>query len=258
MNNPMHAIPAQAPPLPDTSAQPGFYQALLDATQDERRRLMNGTLVTRGLAGELTLEEYRAFLAQAYHHVSHTVTLMMACGSELSRYAPALGHHRYQALANALTDYIEEEKGHEQWILDDLEATGIDREAARSRPPLHETELMVAYAYDSIRRRHPLTMFGMVLVLEGTSTSAASQAGRAIRDSLGLGDDAFHYLFSHGELDVSHMAFFAKLMDTLTSPDDQAQIIHAAKAFYRLYGAVHEAALQDATHWQGQVCEDAP
>jgi heme oxygenase len=114
---------------------------------------------------------------------------------------------------------------------------------------------MVSYAYDSIRRRHPLAMFGMVLVLEGTSTSAASAAGRAIRDSLGLTDDAFHYLFSHGELDISHMTFFAELMDTITDTEEQAQIVHSARAFYRLYGAVHDAALRDADHWTDEALE---
>ena len=38
------------------------------------------------------------------------------------------------------------------------------------------TEVMVAYAYDAIARRHPLHFLGMVFVLEGTSVSLALAA----------------------------------------------------------------------------------
>ena len=232
--------------IPSDNGRPdGFYRQLVAATATEREKLLSGPLVARALNGQITLAEYRAFLAQAYHHVRHTVSLMMACGAQLSE--PA--HVSRDALRMAVAEYIDEEQGHEHWVLDDLAATGVPRERAVQRAPLLATELMVAYAYDSIRRRHPLSMFGMVLVLEGTSTAVASGAGRAVRDSLGLGDDAFHYLFSHGELDISHMEFFANLMDSITDEGEQQAIIHAAKAFYHLYSSVHQAALEDAFHW---------
>ncbi|MCM2972405.1 TenA family transcriptional regulator [Larsenimonas suaedae] len=246
----MTAAPTSSSPL-DNGKPGGFYRALIEATHADRQALMQGALIQRGQRGDISLAEYRAFLAQAYHHVRHTVSLMMACGAELS--GPSFVYR--DALRQAIAEYVDEEKGHEHWILDDLEATGVSRDHARTRPPLFETELMVAYGYDSVRRRHPLAMFGMVLVLEGTSTSVASQAGRALQARLELPESAFHYLFSHGELDISHMAFFAELMDSIEDPDEQAHILHAAKAFYRLYGAVHDAALADAPNWHDDVLE---
>lgn len=250
MNTMTDSSVVTSPPV-DNGKPDGFYRRLLNATDNERHALMGGELIQRAQGGDITLPEYRAFLAQAYHHVRHTVSLMMACGAELSAPDFVLRDN----LRMAIAEYIDEEKGHEHWILDDLESIGVNRDFARSRLPLFETEWMVSYAYDSIRRRHPLAMFGMVLVLEGTSTAAASAAGKAIRDSLGLTDDAFHYLFSHGELDISHMAFFADLMDTITDAEEQAHIIHSARAFYRLYGAVHDAALRDADHWTDEALE---
>ena len=44
----------------------------------------------------------------------------------------------------------------------------------RGSAPGHACEVMVAYAYDTIARRNPLGFFGMVHVLEGTSSALAT------------------------------------------------------------------------------------
>jgi hypothetical protein len=78
----------------------------------------------------------------------------------------------------------------------------------------------------------------MVHVLEGTSVALALTVADRIQHGLGLPDEAFSYLRSHGVLDRSHTAQFARLMDGLDDAGDQAAVIHAAKMFYRLYGNV--------------------
>ena len=97
---------------------------------------------------------------------------------------------------------------------------------------------MVAYAYDTIARRNPLGFFGMVHVLEGTSVALALQAADRIQKPLGLPDAAFSYLRSHGTLDRQHTATFEGLMDRIEDAQDQRDIVHAARTFYRLYGDV--------------------
>jgi hypothetical protein len=78
----------------------------------------------------------------------------------------------------------------------------------------------------------------MVHVLEGTSVALALQAADAIQKPLSLPDSAFSYLRSHGTLDQEHTAHFALLMDRIDNTRDQDDIVHAARAFYRLYGEV--------------------
>ncbi|WP_210397773.1 TenA family transcriptional regulator [Motiliproteus sediminis] len=207
-----------------------FYEQLLQATAREREQLLTLPVIRETLTGEVSLCRYHAFLEQAYHHVRHTVPLMMSCGSRLGDSHPWL--------MPSLRAYIDEEIGHEQWILNDLKAAGGDDVAARDGEPGYYTELMVAYAYDSIARRHPLSFFGMVLVLEGTSTALATQAAKIIQQRLALPAAAFSYLNSHGELDLDHVQYFAQLMDQIECPQEQHAIIHAAKRFYRLYGDV--------------------
>jgi pyrroloquinoline quinone (PQQ) biosynthesis protein C len=212
-----------------------FYQQLLAATAQERDALMQLPLITQGGAGNISHATYLAFLIQAYHHVKHTTPLLMACGGRLTG--------EYEWLRTAIGEYIEEEMGHQEWVLNDIETCGGDKEAVRhSTSPdaraSQATELMVAYAYDMIYRINPVGFFGMVLVLEGTSTAVATQAGEKLMQSLNLPKKAFSYLLSHGSLDISHVSFYESLMNQVTKPEDQACVIHSAKMFYKLYGDI--------------------
>ena len=204
-----------------------FFDRLQAATQQERIELFNLPVIRDALAGDVSLESYRAFLAQAYYHVRHTVPLMMACGARLPS--------RLEWLRKAVCEYIEDEYGHEQWILNDIEACGGERASVRDGQPCLPIELMVSYLYDLIARGNPVGLFGMVNVLEGTSIALATHAAGSIRERLALPETAFSYLSSHGSLDIEHMQTYRALMDKLDNPDDQAAVIHASKVVYRLY-----------------------
>lgn len=208
-----------------------FYQQLIEQTRAEREYLLSAPLIQRCLQQQsFTLAEYQAFLTEAYHHVKHTVPLLMAVGSRLSS---AQEYYR-----EAIAEYIEEELGHQEWVLNDIAATGADKELVRHGQPRLATELMVAYAYDTVLRGNPLAFFGMVLVLEGTSVNLATGAADIIQQQLQLPNKAFSYLRSHGSLDIEHLSFFEKLMDTISDTADQQAIVHAAKVFYQLYGNI--------------------
>jgi heme oxygenase len=212
-----------------------FHTRLLEETAAERAALIATPIIQVCLRGEVSLGSYLAFLNQAYHHVRHTVPLLEACRARVMA-QPGRGGAGW--LVAALDEYIEEEQGHDAWILDDIAAAGGDAEAVRRGPAGHATEVMVAYAYDGIARGNPLGFFGMVHVLEGSSVALALAAADRIQSRLRLPDAAFSYLRSHGTLDQQHTAHFEQLMNRLDDPADQAAIVHAARAFYRLYGDV--------------------
>ncbi len=207
-----------------------FFDRLKTETEIARLDLYTAPLIAKGLAGDLTLEEYVDFLTQAYHHVKHTTPLLMAVGARLPE--------EKEWLRNAVAEYIEEELGHQEWILNDIAACGVDKEAVRNSQPAPETELMVAFAYDTVNRINPLGFFGMVHVLEGTSIATADDAAAGVQKSLGLPNEAFSYLRSHGALDIEHVKFFEGLMNQITDQKEQDLIIHCAKMVYRLYGDV--------------------
>jgi pyrroloquinoline quinone (PQQ) biosynthesis protein C len=207
-----------------------FFETLQNETAQARSELLSAPIIQRALASRISLTEYAAFLSQAYHHVRHTVPLLMATGARLP--------DRYGWLRSAVAEYIEEEIGHEEWILNDLAACGFNAEAVRQSRPAIATEIMVSYAYDMVGRVNPIGFFGMVHVLEGTSISIADNAASTIRKSLSLPKKAFSYLHSHGALDLEHVKFFENLMNRVEDGSDQQQLIHAANVFYLLYGNI--------------------
>ncbi len=215
-----------------------FFKTLQEQTSEARAQFLATPIINRALRGQIDRATYVAFLTQAYYHVKHTVPLMMAVGSRLS--------DEYNWLRSAAAEYIEEEIGHEEWILNDIRACGADAEAVRQGRPDLSTELMVSYAWDTIQRGNPVGFFGMVLVLEGTSTAIATQAAQVIQQSLDLPTQAFSYLLSHGSLDQQHIVFFENLMNRIDKPADQAAIIHAANVFFTLYGNIFRALDHDA------------
>ncbi len=207
-----------------------FFEQLQHETQAAQAGLQSIPIIQRALTGQVTREQYIAFLTQAYHHVKHTVPLLMACGARLDS--------DKEWLREAIAHYVEEEIGHQEWILNDIRACGGDAEAVRHGQPAFETELMVSYAYDTIARCNPVGFFGMVHVLEGTSVQLATYAAAAIQQSLGLPKQAFTYLNSHGSLDLEHVDFFRDLVNRLDDDADKAALVHCANAVFRLYGDI--------------------
>ncbi|MFO1407977.1 MAG: iron-containing redox enzyme family protein [Steroidobacteraceae bacterium] len=207
-----------------------FHEQLARDTADDRAFLLAAPAIQRCMAGDVTRPLYVAFLTQAYHHVKHTVPLLMAVGARLP--------DRHAWVRDAVLHYLEEETGHDEWILNDIEAAGGNRAAARDSRPAIATEAMVAYAYDTVMRGNPIGFFGMVHVLEGTSVALALAAADRIGGALGLPARAFTYLRSHGELDKEHVNDLARILDRLDADDDRQAVVRCARGIYWLYGNV--------------------
>lgn len=207
-----------------------LYQRLLEETKQQKDYLLSAPIIKRCFEGEIQTVDYVAFLTQAYHHVKHTVPLLMNVGAKLPE--------QKEWLREAVAEYIEEELGHQEWILNDIAACGDDKEAVRQSQPNFATELMVSYAYDVVNRVNPLGFFGMIHVLEGTSIAMADNAADSIQQALNLNKKAFSYLRSHGSLDIEHVKFFEGLMAQITDVDEQDLIVDSAKKFYVLYGNI--------------------
>lgn len=187
--------------------------------------------------GNISKQMYIAFLTQAYHHVKHTVPLLMACGGRLSA--------DYEWVREAVAEYIEEEKGHQEWILNDIRACGGNADAVRNNQGEGKAgqaiELMVSYLYHNIDRNNPLALFGMVWVLEGTSVGIGGQMAENIQSTLELLPSAMTYLVSHSVLDLDHLQFFESLMNKITKEEDKRVIIESANMVFSLYGEMLRA-----------------
>jgi long-subunit acyl-CoA synthetase (AMP-forming)/pyrroloquinoline quinone (PQQ) biosynthesis protein C len=206
-----------------------FYDHLEAATIRERLAFLAVPQVQAGLAGTINLQTYLSYLGQAWHHVRHTVPLMREARARLA--------DRPELIAG-LDEYIEEEDGHDEWILSDIAVAGGNADLVRASEPAPATRAMVQHAYDRIRTGNPVSFFGMVYVLESVSVALASRGASAVAENLGLPPQAFTYLTSHGALDLEHLDFFANLVNALEREEDRAAILEMAREMFGLFGAM--------------------
>ena len=207
-----------------------FFDQLTEATRTEREFLLGSPVIADALSGRVARDQYLAFLAEAYHHVRHTVPLLMACGARLP--------DRLEWLRRAVIDYQLEEYGHQEWILEDVAEAGGDPAAVLAAGPSPATAAIVSCAWDIVQRDNPVGFFGMVFVLEGTSVALATEAADALRTGLGLPAAAFTYLYSHGSLDQEHVGLLRSLLERLEEPDDRTAVVQAARRFFLLYAGI--------------------
>lgn len=208
-----------------------FFERLQHETISQRQELYAVEFIKDGVEGKLSKEDYTSYLIEAYHHVKHTTPLLMLVGSRVSD----------EWVRNAMAEYIEEELGHQEWILNDIKHCGRDPEIVRNSRPKLATELMVSYAYDSVMRINPMSFFGMVFVLEGTSVNIATKAAESLMTGLKLDKKCFSYLLSHGSLDQKHICFFEELVNKITNKEDQDAIIHMAQVMFVLFANVFKS-----------------
>ena len=83
-----------------------FFDDITAATAEERQALYAVPLIQDSVHGRISRETYIAYLTQAYHHVKHTVPLLMTAGSRLP--------DEKNWIRKAYAEYIEEEIGHEE------------------------------------------------------------------------------------------------------------------------------------------------
>ncbi len=208
------------------------FSQLVQQTASARQSFIDLPLIQEVMLQGASKELYLDFLSQAYHHVKCTAPLLALavsyCGADDQRYQ------------SALFEYIDEERGHEEWILEDIEALDGDPESVRQSAPRFPCKIMVGHAYYLVDRISPYGLLGMVHVLEGMAVALASDAVQAIRKTMpGVSDAGFKYLTTHGDLDVAHTKLFEKLIDEI----DQKHlplVIESVCDFYRLYGGIFE------------------
>src|ERR1700720_2706170 len=98
-----------------------FYEQLVTETADSRDAFLSIPLVQSTIRNGASRNLYLDFLTEAYHHVKHTFPLLALAASRTP-------DERYQ---DALVEYMQEERGHEKWILDDIRTIGGNPETVR-------------------------------------------------------------------------------------------------------------------------------
>ncbi len=118
-----------------------------------------------------------------------------------------------------------EEKGHEEWVLNDLAVVGVSSDTALAYEPTLALLGLNGYNYWAADRRHPCSVLGMIYALEVIASVYGGPMTSAITDSLLLeGDRGISFISSHATMDAEHMAELRVILNQVE--DDEAKDGH--------------------------------
>lgn len=207
-----------------------FFITLIEMTDSARRGLEEIPKMHTMIHQGLKLAEYRAFLHDLYHIVWHFCPIMAAAASRLD--------DRYRQVRYELYERISEEKGHEAWVLEDIEVVGGDVAGARANPPSAPVQAMIAFNYHAAERFHPCSVLGMLYMLEVVSSVYAGRVSDSIARAIGRDVDSggFKFLSSHSSMDQDHVAKLNVLLKTVEGTDAQESIINSTRVNFFQFG----------------------
>jgi hypothetical protein len=154
---------------------------------------------------------YVAYLYEMYALLRASVPLMERAALRCAELAP--GDPVAGPLGRYLERHIEEERGHDAWLLEDLAVAGGDPVQAATRLPSPVVADLAGAQYYWIAHHHPAALLGYIRVLEGHAPAPWLADRLAART--GLSDAAFRTVREHAELDGGHLAELDELLDTL-------------------------------------------
>ncbi len=183
------------------------------------------------LAGRYTRQRYAQLLMSLYPIVSNFCPLMAAAAGRCA--------DRDAELRNYLYDHIEDEKGHESMVLDDLAKIGWDGTNVPTTLPCPPVQAMLAYNYHAIDRIDPHYVIGMVYVLEIISSVYGSKVAQAIAKAIDQpATQGFGFLESHSTLDDDHLAELRKLVQAIRKPGIEEVLINSVSMNFYLFKQV--------------------
>lgn len=176
-----------------------FFADLVMRTDEARRAFETHSVVLDAVAHGLSLERYRKLLLELYHVVWHFNPVCAAAASRMSDAHREIRYHLYE--------HMHEEQGHEQWVLNDLEAVGVAPAVTLAHAPSPFTLALNGYNYWAADRRHPCSVLGMLYALEVIASVYGGPFSSALKESLLLeGERGVSFIASHATMDAKHMA----------------------------------------------------
>jgi pyrroloquinoline quinone (PQQ) biosynthesis protein C len=205
-----------------------FFIELIEATDTSRREMEALPKVQDMLNGRMSEEDYTIFLKDLYHIVWHFCPIMATAASRCPDKFIDVRYHLYHN--------IDEEKGHENLVLNDLAHFGVDIISVKTSPPSFSVQAMIAYNYYASERIHPCCVIGMLYVLEIISSVYGGQVASSIANGLHKSlPDGFSFLESHASMDLDHMAKLRELLQTIDDAAVQEHVIHSIHMNFHLF-----------------------
>ncbi len=215
-----------------------FFADLVTRTDEDRRAFETHPVLMDAVANGMTVERYRRLLLELYHVVWH---FNPVCASAASRMGTP-GDDALQPIRHFLYAHMHAETGHEGWLLNDLQAIGVEPEVARAHPPSVHTLALNGYNHWSAERRSPCSVLGMLYALEVIASVYGGPFASAIRESLLLeGDRGVSFIDSHASLDAQHMAELRTILNQVPEGPARESVVESVRVNFHQFTRIIEA-----------------
>ena len=160
-------------------------------------------------------DRYLDYMVEVYHYVKFSCPLMALTASRLE------GSHA--GVIEYLKHHMEEEKGHEELALNDLEALGFKRGQILRSLPARETMALIGTQLYIIHELNPIGHLGYIYAMESDPPTPASVQSLSQRLDLPLG--ALSCFLEHAEADPGHAADLTRMLDAeVRDAEDQGLV----------------------------------
>ena len=160
----------------------------------------------------------------------HLQNLYFTVSSSRPLLEHALEHSKQMpddAVARALIPYfeehIEEEEGHDEWVLDDLEVLGVNRDTAKTRVPPPAVATLTGSQFYYISNVHPVALTAYQAVVEGNPPRVEFLDGIVERTS--IPKQALGSFYKHAEIDKHHGKALWAMLDALPLENEQVSLL---------------------------------
>jgi pyrroloquinoline quinone (PQQ) biosynthesis protein C len=126
-------------------------------------------------------------------------------------------------VAGYAEQHIDEERGHDDLLLEDLASIGVDPSTVLTRPPSPTVAALVGSQYYWIHHYHPVALLSFILLLEGYPPSVDDIEW--LQSRTGYGPEAFRTLLLHADLDPHHGAELDAVLDSLPLRREQQTVL---------------------------------
>jgi hypothetical protein len=152
-----------------------------------------------------------------------------------------------EGVATYLSQHIQEEMNHDDWLLNDLEHLGFHRSIILQRPPSPTVASFVGSQYYWILHYHPVALLGYIAILEGYP-STVKQIEDLISKTV-YPREAFSTWTKHAQLDPQHRDDLNVALDRLPlKPEDftvlgisALQTVHLGELVIREIVEIHSS-----------------
>lgn len=196
--------------------------------------------------GDMDLMEkelYGQWLAQTYYYVHHVTRILAFAAAKCDLYQDHDLHFR-------LIDSLNEEKGHDTMILNDLKALGADLE---TYPELIETRNFYQSLFYMVETYGPYALVGYFIPQEGLASEKLGPLYKELARQ--HGEEPCTFLKEHCELDIEHFneaLEFLKIIPEEKLPVIKMGMYRSAELYSRLMKAIAEKSSSEfgANYWR--------